>query len=76
VKTIGELLELAASVELPIWATHVAVRKDGSKAEPAAWSEIVNDYLDEDPANITPHCWVGSYNRRYWYFFKKDSLQK
>ena len=68
------LLCVAKTVELPDWATHVAVRTNGSKAEAAAWLESVNDYLDEDPAQLGTDCWVGSYKHCYWKFFSRDEL--
>lgn len=69
-----ELLDAARSVVLPSWATHVAVRNDASKAEPAAWLGSVKDYVDEDPASLKSGDWAGSYRHRYWVFIHKDEL--
>lgn len=69
------LREIAKSVELPKWATHVAVRTDGSKSEPAAWVEKVNDFVDEDP-DKNQSKWIGSYKHVYWTFFDRTGLEK
>ncbi len=71
---LSSLLCVAKKFELPEWATHVAVRNDGSKSEPAAWLESVNDYIDEDPALLDPDCWAGSYKHHYWKFFSRAEL--
>lgn len=72
---LNALLCAALRVELPEWATHVAVskvRKDD--AEPCAWVEKVNDYLDENPADIARDRWAGGYKHHYWHFFSRDEL--
>lgn len=71
---LSDLLCVARTVDLPDWATHVAVRNNGSKAEPAAWLESVNDYLDDDPAQLGQHCWAGSYKHCYWTFISRAQL--
>ncbi len=71
---LSALLCVARTVDMPDWATHVAVRNDGSKAEPAAWLERAQDYLDEDPAQLGEHCWAGSYKNCYWTFFERAQL--
>lgn len=71
---LSDLLCVAMEVELPEWATHVAVRRNGSKAEPAAWIESANEYIDEDPAQLNPHCWSGGYKQCYWVFFSRAKL--
>lgn len=68
------LLCVAKTVVLPSWATHVAVRNDGSKAEPAAWLEKANDYLDEDPTKVQNGCWAGIYKHCYWAFISREEL--
>lgn len=73
-KTDNELVDIALTVSAPKWATHIAVRNDGSKAEPAAWLESAEDYLDEDPAGVAKHCWAGSYKHCYWSFFSLSAL--
>ena len=70
-----QLLKIAKSVELPSWATHAAVRTDGSKSEPAAWVELLDDYLDEDPEELDVHCWAGSYKHHYWKFYSRADLE-
>ena len=60
---------------LPEWATHVAVRYDGSKAEPAAWLEDAKEYLDEDPSKLKRGEWGGSYRKRYWTFISIEQLK-
>lgn len=69
-----ELLKLARTVSLPSWATHVAVRTNGSKAEPAAWLETSNDFVDEDPSERKDGEWIGSYKHYYWRFFSRERL--
>ena len=60
---------------LPAWATHVAVRDDGSKAEPAVWMEDEKEYLDEDPSQLKHGAWGGSYKKRYWTFISIEQLK-
>lgn len=54
-----KLAEKAKHVSIPQWATHVAVRTDGSKAEPCAWMEKANEYVDEDPRQLSDGMWTG-----------------
>ena len=68
------LEQLAKTINIPEWATHVAVRKDGSKVEPATWLEEVDDYVDEDPSSNSVVGWIGSYKHHYWAFFSKEDL--
>lgn len=63
------LLALAKSVVLPDWATHVAVRKDASKAEPAIEHEGL--FLDCEPIKGE---WAGSFKTAYWVLFSKGEL--
>jgi hypothetical protein len=65
---------LAKNLVLPDWATHVAVRNDGSKAEPAAWLEDEKEYTDEDPSKLKKGDWAGVFNERYWSFYSKEEL--
>lgn len=53
-----DLLKIAKQTPYPHWATHIAVRNDGSKSEPAAWVDEVNDYLDEGPSELGRNCWA------------------
>lgn len=71
---VSDLLCVARTVDFPDWATHVAVRNNGSKAEPAAWLESANDYIDEDPAQLGSQCWTGSYKNCYWTFISRAQL--
>ena len=71
---LNDLLCVATEVELPVWATHVAVRNNGSKAEPAAWLEEANDYIDEDPSQLEDGRWAGSYKHCYWTFISREQL--
>lgn len=71
-----ELTKKAKQVNVPEWATHIAVRTDGSKAEPCLWMEKANDYVDEDPSHIKDGRWVGGYNSRYWVFFSRAEINK
>lgn len=73
---LNGLLCVAKNVELPDWATHVAIRKDGSKAEPAAFVEKIKQYLDEDPSQLGEHCWAGSYKNCYWTFISREQLSE
>jgi len=73
--TNEELLKIARTINLPEWATHVAVRDDGSKVEPAAWVEAVGDYIDENPSTISRGDWAGGYKHCYWEFFSLDELK-
>lgn len=69
------LLCTAKKVDMPDWATHVAVskvRKDD--AEPCYWHEKANDYIDENPENLKDHVWTGSYKHRYWHFFTREEV--
>ena len=72
--TDPKLLEIARNIEMPKWATHVAVRNDGSKAEPAAWIDKANDYVDEDPSGLKSGSWSGSYKHCYWSFISNRDL--
>ena len=72
---INEELKVAArKIEIPEWATHVAVRNDGSKAEPAAWVDECNDYVDEDPSDLPNMTWIGLYKSYYWTFIDRNEL--
>ncbi len=71
-----ELAEKAKQVSIPEWATHVAVRTDGSKSEPCAWMEKANDYVDEDPRQLKDGMWAGGYKSYYWVFFDRAELAK
>ena len=64
----------AKNLVLPDWATHVAVRNDGSKVEPAAWLEHEKEYVDEDPSKLKKCAWAGAFNERYWSFYSKEEL--
>lgn len=71
----GKFLAAAKKVELPDWATHVAVsRHDLNKVEPCAWLDEVNDYVDEDPSGKGVHNWIGGYRKAYWYFFTREEV--
>lgn len=52
----------------PPWATHIAIRKDGSKVGPAAWHKQTRCYVDEDPAKLNPGDWASAYKESYWLF--------
>lgn len=69
-----DLFEIAKTIELPEWATHVSVRSDGTKVEPAAWLEKANGYIDEDPKGIMINEWVSCYKPCYWEFFSISEL--
>lgn len=77
-KQIDNLEEVAKEqfLKMPFWATHIAVRNDGSKSEPCAWLEDANDYVDEDPSTLSLGSWAGSYKNIYWSFFSREELQK
>jgi hypothetical protein len=69
------LLDAAKKINLPSWATHVAVRNTNpEKAEPCAYCEKAQDYLDEDPASLKDGEWSGCYKKVYWTFFSKEQL--
>ena len=70
-----QLLEIAKTVELPSWATHAAIRTDGSKSEPSVWVEALCDFLDEDPTELDVNCWAGSYKHYYWKFYSRADLE-
>lgn len=72
-KTV-ELAEKARQVSVPEWATHIAVRTNSSKAEPCAWIEKINDYVDEDPSRMKDGEWIGGYKNHYWVFFSRTEL--
>ena len=67
---MDELLEIAKSITVPSWATHVAVSKVRKEAEPCAWYEPANDFVDEDPSTFEDGDWRGGYKQVYWKFFK------
>lgn len=68
------LICVAATVELPNWATHVAVRNNGVKAEPVVWLDEINNFVDENPSSLSSHQWIASYNNLYWTFFSRDEV--
>jgi hypothetical protein len=72
---LSALLCVAKSIELPDWATHVAVStiREGD-VEPCAWLHPANDYIDEDPNNLSKGDWSGCYKRKYWRFFSREEL--
>lgn len=73
---LSGLLCVARTVELPDWATHVAVstaRKE-TAAEPCLWCDKASDYLDENPSDVPSGNWVGGYNHKYWVFFSRAQL--
>ncbi len=73
-----EMIELAKSIELPEWASHVAVstaRKEVT-VEPCLWSDEAGGYLDGDPSGAANGAWVGGYNEKYWKFFSIEQLTK
>lgn len=72
-KPIEVLYALAKTCEIPLWASHVAVRNDGSKTEPALWDDASGEYLDEAPQ--PGERWSGCYKTTYWTFFAKDELK-
>lgn len=59
---------MAAKFTAPAWATHVAVRWDGSRCEPACWQDREQEYLDEDPSLLKIGDWAGSFKQSYWSF--------
>lgn len=68
-KTQAEIFEIANSIQVPEWATHIAVSTTReSYAEPCAWVEEANDYIDEDPKSKTSGEWSGGYKKAYWEF--------
>lgn len=71
---LPQLRELATSFTAPSWATHVAVRYDGSRVEPACWDSLSRSFLDEDPAPLKKGDWAGAFKRAYWAFFPVDDL--
>ncbi|MGN6518683.1 MAG: hypothetical protein ACTHK2_04575 [Dokdonella sp.] len=73
-ETDRDLLEVAARVKVPSWATHVAVRRDGSAAYPACWQEREGDYIDEDPAGLKEGDWAGGFKTMYYRFFKVEDV--
>lgn len=71
--THNELLRVAKIIKLPEWATHVAVSKVRENyAEPCAWVDECQDYIDENPAMFK--LWAGSYKHVYWQFFTLEEL--
>ena len=58
---------LAKSPDFPGWATHVAVRRDGSKIEPAVYDLNSSEYLDEE-LDLTEK-WQSCFSNKYWEFF-------
>ncbi len=66
---MNNLLKIAQSVDLPGWATHVAVRNNGSKAEPAVL--IGGMFVDEAAENGE---WAAVFKKGYWQFFAIDQL--
>jgi hypothetical protein len=73
-RTDRELLEMAAKVKVPSWATHVAVRRDGSAAYPACWQEREQAYLDEDPSTLKIGDWTGAFKKAYYRFFTIEDV--
>lgn len=72
--TDRDLLEKAAKVKVPSWATHVAVRRDGSAAYPACWQEREQAYLDEDPSKLKIGDWTGAFKNVYYRFFTIEEV--
>ena len=73
---LTDLLRTARTVDLPDWATHVAVSKvHEGKAEPCAWVGEVNDFVDEDPTTLQGGQWTSGYRRAYWHFFTVAELK-
>jgi hypothetical protein len=73
VEVMMTLLEIARTVVVPEWASHVAVRNDGSKREPCLWMDNMQDYIDEP---ITEgEQWAAGYKTIYWTFFPLDELK-
>ena len=69
------LLCAAKAIKLPDWATHVAVSTvRDNDAEPCAWLEEAEDYIDEDPNNFENPLWAASYKHAYWKFFSREEL--
>jgi hypothetical protein len=69
------LLCTAKKVDMPDWATHVAVsRVRDNDAEPCAWLDAADDYIDEDPSTLKNGEWSGCYKKRYWHFFTREEV--
>jgi len=73
--TNEELLKTARAITLPKWATHVAIRNDGSEFEPAAWIEGLKEYISEDPSSISNEDYAFGYHNDYWKFFSLEDLK-
>lgn len=70
----NELLEIAKKVEIPAWATHIAVSKVRLQGEPCAWIELEKEFVDEDPQHFAEGDWASSYKSAYWEFFPVNDL--
>lgn len=64
----SEAEKLAANFTPPPWATHIAVRSDGSRCEAACWRDQEQEYLDEDPSLLNAGQWAGAFRQAYWSF--------
>lgn len=74
-KDIAKLLHTAKQVDIPDWATHVAVsRIRENDAEPCFWHEAANVYIDENPNKFARHMWATCYKTYYWHFFTLAEL--
>jgi hypothetical protein len=75
VSELDDLLCTAKKVDMPEWATHVAVSKmRDNDAEPCAWLDAADDYIDEDPSTLKNGEWSGCYKKRYWHFFTREDV--
>lgn len=73
---LEQLRQLAAPFTPPAWASHVAVRYDGTRVEPAYWDGQSRSFLDEDPGQLKKGDWAGAFKRAYWTFFPVADLAK
>lgn len=73
--TQQEALQLAKTIDIPDWATHVAVRYDQGKVEPAVWSDEYGAYLDESLEGNKLFSWGSTFNTEYWTFVRIDQIK-
>ena len=60
------LLDVLAMMNVPEWATHIAVRDEVPKIGMAIYLEEGSCFIDEDPAASEEPRWASSYDERYW----------
>lgn len=59
---------LAAAFVAPAWASHVAVRRDGSKVEAALWDADLAEYCEDSLEQAEAQGYSAAFDQRYWVF--------